>query len=68
MDGGDAYTHAEGTAKVIEDDPGAGIALVIHCGGTWSRGLGFISRGGRVFVRPVDDGRWRIWRWSLSRR
>ena len=28
--GEDAYAHAEGSAKVIEDDPGAGIALVVH--------------------------------------
>ena len=31
--GGFAYAHAEGSAEVIEDDPGAGIALVVHRGG-----------------------------------
>lgn len=25
-----AYTHAECAAKVVEDDPGAGIARVVH--------------------------------------
>ncbi len=27
------YSHAESTAKVIENDPGAGVASVIHGGG-----------------------------------
>jgi len=26
-----AYTHSKGTTEVIEDDPGTGIAGVIHC-------------------------------------
>lgn len=25
------YSHAERTAKVVQDDPRAGIARVIHC-------------------------------------
>ena len=29
----DTYPHAESTAKVIENDPGAGVASVIHGGG-----------------------------------
>ncbi len=29
----DTYSHAESTAKVIENDPGAGVASVIHGGG-----------------------------------
>jgi hypothetical protein len=28
----DTYSHAEGAAKVIEDDPRAGVARVIHGG------------------------------------
>jgi hypothetical protein len=32
------YTHAEGTAKVIENDPGARVARVIHFG-VWLRGI-----------------------------
>ena len=31
----DTYSHAESTAKVIENDPGAGVASVIHGGGGW---------------------------------
>jgi hypothetical protein len=30
VDLGKTYTHAKGTAKVIEDDKGAGIASVVH--------------------------------------
>lgn len=36
------YTHGESTAEVIEDNPGAGVACVIHLegvGGKSSRGL-----------------------------
>ena len=29
----DTYSHAKSTAKVIENDPGAGVASVIHGGG-----------------------------------
>lgn len=37
---GSTYAHGKGTAKVIQDDPGAGIASVIHgCDGMCSGGV-----------------------------
>jgi hypothetical protein len=47
------YTHAESTAEVVEDDPGAGVACVIHLD-CW---LGVVLNARqKLVVRPARRG------------
>ena len=51
---GGTYTHGEGTAKVVQGYPGAGIAGVVHDGGlgvSGGRGAGWMNG-----VCDPDDG------------
>lgn len=52
------YTHAESTAKVIEDDPGARVASVIH--DVWL-GIGRIVgyQGPLSRIEDMQAHRWR---------
>ena len=51
--GRDTYSHAESTAKVIENDPGAGVASVIHGGGGGGMGEERIDAKKAPVLRPA---------------